>query len=545
MVRKVDESTQGINTIPLTTSLEGVPSNLLDKDGRLTVPPGKIQKSYRHITDINVLAPHYFNLYPIPIINVEVYEDTCNIITNEYQAYLGTLFQDDKGKLLKTTVYRKPVCDVNKFGDGYTEKVDDFNAEVVNRWKLECLVNVEVDVCVYVNRLIKTNGDNGYKTVTQGTWKRTNNPYLLPRQFNSVFWWYLDVNYPEGSTQEPINDVFIDRGREIYPWTSQTFRSVVPGYSLEFYAARECLIIVGRAKEVLKYLDEQVTTYTNSLGTHTRGYNIVTVYREDLQPGCEPTITRNNPDKNPPPPEVKKPKKCECDMSCCPQNDSDRDILARLIKIQKYLETPISGEITYTKKDKDKGTSEIIKRVIQGGIGLAGLGAAEMAIINFLIELLLGEFDEIEDKEPLVPGIPDAWEIRLQGDTPQLAIMYANKVDNYLGRDRRSLHIPHYKHGKGHNVTFPKYKKGSYYACLTLSDNSKIVCNAVNTGEASRVVYDLLNHVKDEYRKNVIYTDGKRKGAVLKEFNVEPITAAYYSKGKKQAVPDWINDLRP
>lgn len=267
-----------------------------------------------------------------------VFNDGCNLVIAHYPTMV--LYAPREGVEPFLQFIRKPNCDIEyPPTEEYTEKQDSVKGEVENIWRLQCLTELDIDVCAYVNRLSQTTTDSGFKSITQGSWRQTNNPYPLPRNFNSIFHYYVDTTYSEGSTQEPIHDVFIDRGMEVYPWTTETFRSFVSGYYLAFYANRQCAIVVGRAKEILRYLTDHAGAYTDVLGTHTTGFNIVAVYREDLQPGCPPPGQRRKPDKNPPPIKKRKPKKCECDVSCC-STDKDNAALLRLQRIEKFLGIP-------------------------------------------------------------------------------------------------------------------------------------------------------------------------------------------------------------
>jgi hypothetical protein len=146
-----------------------------------------------------------------------------------------------------------------------------------------------------------------------------------------------------------------------------------------------------------------------------------------------------------------------------------------------------------------------------------------------------------------VAVVPDWWQVRTGADRPQLVIVYANVINGKRGRSRWSVMVPHFNTQLKGRRDYPKYKKGSCFATLTLVDNSKLTINAETEQEAERTVKALSSFINPAMLppdvNNLDIHTGKRKGKALSVVDVEPVTLSYFSTGQRNMMPDWVIDL--
>ena len=146
-----------------------------------------------------------------------------------------------------------------------------------------------------------------------------------------------------------------------------------------------------------------------------------------------------------------------------------------------------------------------------------------------------------------VAAVPDWWQVRTGADRPQLVIVYANILNGKLGRSRWSVIVPHFNSEMKERRDYPSYKKGSYFATLTLSDNSKLTINGESEQIAENTVLELVKFINpimlSKDVNNLDIHTGKRKGKALSIVNVVPVAIHYFSTGQRDMMPDWIADL--
>lgn len=154
------------------------------------------------------------------------------------------------------------------------------------------------------------------------------------------------------------------------------------------------------------------------------------------------------------------------------------------------------------------------------------------------IKLLYSEVAKLRKKRFSI-GIPEWWAVRIGADRPQMVIQFADKENGKIGRSRWSVSIPHYNKGK-EPINLPDYQKGSYFATLTLKDNSKLTINAKDKAECDKMIDAMKpmidpKMVPDPYQ--VQY--GERKGQALSTKSVTATIAQFYSKGQKDTAADY------
>jgi hypothetical protein len=138
-------------------------------------------------------------------------------------------------------------------------------------------------------------------------------------------------------------------------------------------------------------------------------------------------------------------------------------------------------------------------------------------------------------------AIPEFWELK-PGLYPQAAIVFGNKLPNgKIGRERRTLHIPHYTGREGQKPSIPEYDRGPFMARIILKDNSKMYCYAKSEQEAIRVVNAMAAYTKQSLLPGVPPSTGKT-GYAKSTWRAVPLYLQYYSDAKNGA-PDWQVDF--
>jgi hypothetical protein len=200
------------------------------------------------------------------------------------------------------------------------------------------------------------------------------------------------------------------------------------------------------------------------------------------------------------------------------QSCEARVLVPLLKQILNELKTPIKG------KDCDDTSDRVFGR------GLQGLAKLQQVAVTESCENCL--------------AVPELWENRPADGYPQAAIVFGNKLpNNEVGRERRTLHIPHYRLGRTEKPSIPTYQRGSYWARLILKDNSKIWCYAASEDEAVRVIEALRLYARRDLDPGIPPTTGK-VGYTKSSWEAVPLYLQYFSKGKAQQNFDWMVRLR-
>lgn len=154
-----------------------------------------------------------------------------------------------------------------------------------------------------------------------------------------------------------------------------------------------------------------------------------------------------------------------------------------------------------------------------------------------------------------IAAVPESWQIAIDGDRPQLIVLFAEVVQltdgsTKLGRSRYPISIPHYNKPQEFKPVIPSYKKGQYMGKLVLKDNSKLIVNAYSASEAKRVIAQLVQYINPEmFRKDSKDKPIKapriieRGGDELKQIVVTPTNANFFSTGRKDMNPDWVKQF--
>ena len=159
--------------------------------------------------------------------------------------------------------------------------------------------------------------------------------------------------------------------------------------------------------------------------------------------------------------------------------------------------------------------------------------------------------DEAISKLDLVAAIPISWQIRNEGNRPQLVIQCAeeNGVDKDGNKKYKSamypISVPHWNGTASDSISLPSYIKGNYEGIYTLSDNSKVTINAKNEIECKRILNAIKPHISQQYLKDAYFKGGVIvRDKPIKESRVKPRYGRYFQEGQKNNKQDWRIDFK-
>ena len=199
-----------------------------------------------------------------------------------------------------------------------------------------------------------------------------------------------------------------------------------------------------------------------------------------------------------------------------------------LDNLQKLLDFEVEGEqlikrcddieIFYTYKDK------VLKAINR-----------QLDQIKKIEQTVIDEVCNVQ-KENIV-AIPDWWQVRLQADVPQIALIFRSSGT----RTYYKLTIPHPA-----NIDPPttppidSYLKGSFQVMITCKDNSKFIANCRDINEAERVGNIALSLISPEFKTSEprLYF-AERKGEPIAETTMRATSALYYATGQQNLAPTW------
>lgn len=241
-----------------------------------------------------------------------------------------------------------------------------------------------------------------------------------------------------------------------------------------------------------------------------------------------PAVRNENSDKPIEPEEPDPPENVQCSDPC----------LQSIRQAQKESQ----------KKDEPKGTQDLSVRVFKNCDGdnptfeYKTVRVAPDAVDSYALL-----YDRIANLEALqcsqdncIAAVPEWWQVRIEGKRPQLVILFAQKKpDGSLGRADNPISIPHASSEMPQFSPISAYTKGQVEGILTLSDNSKLIVNARDAGEAERVINEAMLTIDPRLISGSFYKVGTRKGQPLRTITVYPKYAKYFSSGLQNTKPDW------
>lgn len=170
------------------------------------------------------------------------------------------------------------------------------------------------------------------------------------------------------------------------------------------------------------------------------------------------------------------------------------------------------------------------------------ISGPRIEVLTKAVTELAGQNDQIGQRScSTIASIPEYWQTRIGADRPQLIVQYGQLFsDGTIGPSKYQVSIPHYSGAAGSVPALTNYTKGQWMGIQTLSDNSKIIVNAVSISEADFVLDQMLGYVDGAFTGNTKRTHSYRKGEELSQIEVTPVWVKYHSEGQKNSQPDWV-----
>jgi hypothetical protein len=159
--------------------------------------------------------------------------------------------------------------------------------------------------------------------------------------------------------------------------------------------------------------------------------------------------------------------------------------------------------------------------------------------------------DDAISQVDITAAIPLSFQIRHEGDTPQMVIQCAERKsaatdtkEAKFDSAKYPITVPHWKGGQNDKPYLPPYKKGNWEGILVLADNSKVTINAQNEAECIKI----LNAIKPWIDKKMLEGSYFKGGKIvteepIKNILVYPKYGRYFGKGQKNNKPDWRVDF--
>ena len=240
------------------------------------------------------------------------------------------------------------------------------------------------------------------------------------------------------------------------------------------------------------------------------------------------------------PPEPKE----RCCMACNHEKINYRKIKRLVVESLQEQEFTLTVPIVTCVQNKETGKWE--PRTEDRSIKFFATSLAQAQQLALLHKENAKQMTELciarNNSEP-VTSLPLSWQIRNEGDRPQLVIQCAQKLENgKYDSAKYPISVPHWKGKATDKVKLPVYTKGNYEGILTLKDNSKVTINAANHAECTKI----LNAIKPWIAKDMLEGSRFKGGKInveIKNTKVRPMYGRYFSTGQKNTKPDWRIDF--
>ncbi|MEH2312349.1 MAG: hypothetical protein V7K35_13340 [Nostoc sp.] len=159
--------------------------------------------------------------------------------------------------------------------------------------------------------------------------------------------------------------------------------------------------------------------------------------------------------------------------------------------------------------------------------------------------------EEAVKKLDVTAAVPLFWQIRHEGDKPQMVIQCAERKSAPTAKEaakydsaKYPITVPHWRGGQNDKPPLPAYKKGNWEGILVLADNSKVTINAQNESECIKILNAIKPWIDSKMLENSYFKGGKIKTKEpIKETQVYPQYGRYFKNGQKNNKPDWRVDF--
>jgi len=245
-------------------------------------------------------------------------------------------------------------------------------------------------------------------------------------------------------------------------------------------------------------------------------------------------------------PEIETPPepKDRCCMACNHEKINYRKIKRLVVESLQEQEFTLTVPIVTCAQNKETGKWE--PRTEDRSLKFFATNLAQAQQLALLHKENAKQMTELciaRNSEEAITSLPLSWQIRNEGDRPQLVIQCAQKLENgKYDSAKYPISVPHWKGKATDKVKLPAYTKGNYEGILTLKDNSKVTINAANHAECTKI----LNAIKPWIAKDMLEGSRFKGGKInveIKNTKVRPMYGRYFSTGQKNNKPDWRIDF--
>jgi hypothetical protein len=264
------------------------------------------------------------------------------------------------------------------------------------------------------------------------------------------------------------------------------------------------------------------------------------------------------PDKNacslPPPPAPKPPPAPpECCMCCNNRNDEKIDY-ARIKRIMQdtLKEQKFSIDVPVCKCEFNEEAQEWEPKIGESTLDFFATSkeqAEALAQLHFENAKQFAEMCLARNvaSDEAIASLPLSWQIRNEGNRPQLVIQCAEQYKDEDGKIKYKsamypITIPHWKGKVTDKISLPAYRKGNWEGIYVLADNSKVTINAANRAECTKILNAIKPWIPSDMKKGAYFKGGEIDLEIKNTF-VKPMYGRYFSTGQKKSKPDWRIDF--
>lgn len=173
-----------------------------------------------------------------------------------------------------------------------------------------------------------------------------------------------------------------------------------------------------------------------------------------------------------------------------------------------------------------------------GGRGLGILSSNQKVLIDLLNEV----WEKVKCESDSYASIPDSATFKVPNIVPQLSLQFKESGNNK--GSRWHITIPRFNEAFKDNLEPFTYQKGNYRCGLELTDNSKIIVNAVTEDEGRRVIAHCRQFVLPEYLTPLDWIKvNKIPSRQFKEVTVVSCHAKYFT-GRLDEPPKWVRKIK-
>lgn len=210
------------------------------------------------------------------------------------------------------------------------------------------------------------------------------------------------------------------------------------------------------------------------------------------------------------------------------------DPCSKLDQILGLLRNEFSNSIQFIDCE---GTAPTYQDAITNS-GFSGLSATNQLILNGITEI----WEKVKcGDEGGVASIPESYLPKAPTIKPQLQVQF--KESGKKSGSRWHITIPHFNEAFKDSVNFSPYLRGNVRCVLSLTDNTKIIVNAVNKSAGQAVISQCLSYVKGQYQtplSQISYYEVPSQD--IRQITVEATYCKYFT-GTLEEPPKWTRKL--